>query len=399
MFKLIPKPVNKLISADKSKSRNQQYRRFSLGLLGAALVPLFTVGLINCLIDPYGIVKTPALRKFNLLKPVQDDQTRLVKPVEIIQLKPQRVFLGSSRTILGLNPAHGAFRDNLVTYNAGLTGPNLDDIKAYFDHALLNQRDLKEVVLALDFFMFKDADLSSSRTDNQILGKTQIPPLELVRLTLSLDTLASSEKTLEDNLKSDSSETYYFYGMRRASATPDKKDKIDSFKHQINNYLNTFYKDYQLSPNSFQKLQEIIEICRQKNINLKVLVSPIHATQMQTIEAAGLWDDFENWKREVSKITPFFDFATYNQITTEPISNTMKNFSDSAHYTKRVGDLVLNRVFNYRESEVPRDFGVYVSYQNIESHLETVRKNKNIWVKKTPQEVEIVNNIYQQIKK
>jgi hypothetical protein len=146
--------------------------------------------------------------------------------VEIIQLKPQRVFLGSSRTILGLDPAHGAFRDNLVTYNAGLTGPNMDDIKAYFDHALLNQRDLKEVVLALDFFMFKDADLPSSRTDNQILGKTQIPPLELVRLTLSLDTLASSEKTLEDNLKSDSSEPYYFYGMRRASETPDKKDKI-----------------------------------------------------------------------------------------------------------------------------------------------------------------------------
>jgi hypothetical protein len=77
----------------------------------------------------------------------------------------------------------------------------------------------------------------------------------------------------------------------------------------------------------------------------------------------------------------------------------MKNFSDSAHYTKTVGDLVLNRVFNYRESEVPKDFGVYVNYQNIESHLETISTNKNIWVKKTPQEVKIVNNIYQQTKK
>ena len=77
----------------------------------------------------------------------------------------------------------------------------------------------------------------------------------------------------------------------------------------------------------------------------------------------------------------------------------MKNFSDSAHYTKRVGDLVLNRVFNYRGSEVAKDFGVYVNYQNIESHLETIRKNKDIWGKKTPQEVKIVNGIYQQIKK
>jgi hypothetical protein len=387
--------VNNLISERKSFN-NKQYRQYSLGVLGSAILPLLAIGMINYVIDPYGLFQTPKIEKFNLLKPAQDDQTRLFKSVEIINLRPQRVLLGSSRAILGLDPSHGAFNDNLVTYNLGLTGPNIRDIRQYFEHSLTNQPDIKQVVLSLDFFMFKQPDTLPGKPDNNILGKQQIPIGELVRLILSLDSLKSSQKTLEDNLKSNLTEPYYFDGMRRD--TYSSKDKMKDFQSQILNYFNSFYKDYRLSSELLQELKDIIALCRKKNIDLQVFISPIHATQMEAIERAGLWKNFENWKREVNKITSFWDFATYNSVTNEPIKNSMKNFHDSAHYTKRVGDLVLNRIFSYQLEKVPRDFGVFVSSQNLEYNLNQFYLNKRKWEQANPQYVKMVNGIYQQSK-
>lgn len=375
------------------QQKRKRYRRFNASLLGIALFPVFTVGLINYIVDPYGIFKTPTRLGFNLLKPSQDDQTRLFKAVEITQVKPRRLLLGSSRAILGLNPAHEVFRDDLVTYNLGLTGPNIKDIRQYFEHSLINQPDIEQVILSLDFFTFNSPNAKTENSDNSILGKRQIPLGEFVRLTLSLDTLKSSEKTLEDNRTSKLTEPYYFYGMRRDTYNSQKKDRMNAFRYQLGNYLRTFYKDYQLAPESLQELEKIIALAKERNIDLKVFISPIHATQMETIDRAGLWEKFETWKREVSKITPVWDFATFNRITEEPIANNMKNFHDSAHYTKEVGDSVLDRVFSYPLEKVPPDFGNLITPQNIESHLQQIRDRREEWRKSHPEERQLVLDI------
>ncbi|GFZ91240.1 hypothetical protein [Okeania sp. KiyG1] len=76
-------------------------------------------------------------------------------------------------------------------------------------------------------------------------------------------------------------------------------------------------------------------MCQENNIKLILFISPSHATQWEAIRATGEWSTFEEWKREVVKITPVFDFSGYNTITTEPIHNDMENYRDNSHYTKK----------------------------------------------------------------
>jgi hypothetical protein len=390
---------NPVSSAGAKTTAWQKYRHFNLALLATALAPVFLVGLVNYVADPYGVFKTPTRRGFNLLKPVQDDQVRLFKPAEVIYLEPQRVFLGSSRIIRSLDPEHPVFDDNLVTYNLGLTSPNLTEIRELLEHSIRNQTELKQVILSLDFFMFKTPRKPPSRIDNDFLGKTQIPPLEFLRLALSLDTLKASQKTFADNQKSSFTQSYYNLGMRRDSYASDKQSKLDAFAYQIDNYFNNFYKDFQLDPQAFQEVQKILELCKQKNIDLQVIVAPIHATQLQAIEQAGLWTQFMQWKKQLSQMTPYWDFATYNPINNEPINEGMKNFHDSAHCTKEVGDLVLNRIFAYQDTNLPQDFGQLVSADNINNHLTQINLSKDLWVKNNPTERNLVKNIYQNLHK
>ncbi|MGK7936871.1 MAG: hypothetical protein AB4206_13905 [Xenococcaceae cyanobacterium] len=51
-----------------------------------------------------------------------------------------------------------------------------------------------------------------------------------------------------------------------------------------------------------ENLQAIIDKCEQHNIEVKVFISPSHATQYEAINVAGLWSTFEQWKREVINI-------------------------------------------------------------------------------------------------
>ena len=69
------------------------------------------------------------------------------------------------------------------------------------------------------------------------------------------------------------------------------------------------------------------------------------------------------------QVTPIWDFYGYKTITAESIKIRMENYVDNSHYTKRAGDVLLNRILAYKENEVSADFGVLVTKENIESHL------------------------------
>jgi hypothetical protein len=172
----------------------------------------------------------------------------------------------------------------------------------------------------------------------------------------------------------------------------DGKTK-SNFQYSISLYLNTYHQ-YKLSDKYLNYFQKIVNICREKNIKLTVFISPAHATQWETIKAVGKWQTFENWKRKVVQVTPVWDFSGYNTITTEEINDVMENYPDSSHYTKPVGDLILNRILGYKENEVPKDFGVLINKENIESHLAKIRTDREEWVKNRPDDSELVESLH-----
>ena len=56
------------------------------------------------------------------------------------------------------------------------------------------------------------------------------------------------------------------------------------------------------------------------------------------------------------------------------ISKNDYNYYEDSHYLAYVGELVAAKIFNDKSVEVPEDFGVLVTKDNIDEHLENLRK-------------------------
>ncbi|MEQ9553735.1 MAG: hypothetical protein RIM23_29445 [Coleofasciculus sp. G3-WIS-01] len=368
----------------------KRYSHYLGWLLTFFLCQFLGVVLFNLAINPYGAIAMPKIAGFNQVKPEQRNHVRRFKAIEITRQKPTIILLGSSRTEVGLNPNHVAIPTPSSTYNLGISGANMYEVFRYFQHALKNQPDLTHVILGIDFFMFNQQRENQIDFDETRLEKQQITLSDFLDVTFSLDALSTSYTTFLANRSDSSATPYYANGMRN----PDffiqhdlpEQSIVKGFKFSLNKYLHdpSLYQDYTLSRHQLNYLKQLIHLCQENQITIQIFISPSHATQWEAIRKAGLWSVFEDWKREVVKITPVWDFSGYNRITTEPISERMINYFDNSHYRQNVGDLVLNRLLQYSSDIVPKDFGVLITPETIESHLHNIRSHRETWVKTNP---------------
>lgn len=305
--------------------------------------------------------------------------------------KPDVIFLGTSRTTNGLRCSHPALAENrcldLSTY-----GSNVYEQYRYFQHAL-NTGELKTVIIGIDLFAFNNnKDVHEDFSENFLsitADGTQRSPgylSEKAKVLLSVDTARSSIKTIRKS--------------RRDIHKPEQRNffTYERWKKYSEDYLNIEWfpparPEFTLKPGSNSSLDLFRKMVRQAHdhgVDLKIFISPCHAWLWETMSAAGLWDEFEDLKRHLVQITiseaatlsrPAFsvwDFSGYNPVTTsaEPVQGASERglglYTDPAHYTHKVGDMVLDRIYNLKNT----GFGVLLTANNIEQHLDTLRKKQ-----------------------
>ena len=376
--------------------RNRKYRLYSWIFFTATFTPLILVGLLNLIINPYGAFTVPDIPGVSHKKSRKENNDRLYKAIDITRIKPITILLGSSRTKQGLDPDNPRLAQYQPVYNSAIDAPNTYELRRYLEHALANQNQLKTVIVGIDFLMFnKNLKNQSSFLDNR-LGKRHILIQDAINVIFSLDALLASQETITESKNS----SYKANNTNRNGFVPDSKDNDDTIKSQFNtsiNFYSRIYSHYEFSEEYLNDFKNIVEICNKNNIELKVFISPSHATQWETIYIAEKWDTFERWKREVVKVIPLWDFSGYNSVTSEEIKEDMDNYRDSSHYTKSIGDLIINRIFSYQQEQVPKDFGILLTPQNIELHLAEIRSQQKVWRKENPEEVEMVKEIKESV--
>ncbi|NET54597.1 MAG: hypothetical protein F6K09_40225, partial [Merismopedia sp. SIO2A8] len=152
-----------------------------------------------------------------------------------------------------------------------------------------------------------------------------------------------------------------------------------------------YYREYELSEEFLRELQTVVELAQTHDIELKLFISPTHATLMESLWMKGLSPQYEDWKRAVVAIAPVWDFSGYNSITTEPLSKRMENYVDTSHYSSAVGDLILSQILDGdSSSELPDDFGVWLTPNTLESHFDQIAMERAQWLQTSAQELEFV---------
>lgn len=152
----------------------------------------------------------------------------------------------------------------------------------------------------------------------------------------------------------------------------------------------------------FDDFEEILKICKQRNIDVKLYISPAHAhLDGEGIAIAGKWEMMEEWKRRLVAITdkyaaPIWDFSGYNSITTEPVITPMKYYWDSSHFTEVVSNLILKRMLAPQgmQQGVPADFGIRISVETIEHHLTSIRQSRQRYIDQHPLEMHSLSESY-----
>ena len=136
--------------------------RFIGVLLGSAAMAAAAIVAFNAWIDPYLLFGRPRVAGFNALKPAVETREALMKAYQAARIEaPRTVVLGSSRSDIGLDPAHAAWPSAMQpVYNLSLAGSWLG-VNVRYLRGLLALRPASArpdtLVVAIDFetFLFR----------------------------------------------------------------------------------------------------------------------------------------------------------------------------------------------------------------------------------------------------
>lgn len=378
-----------------------------------AFLTLLVLAFFNAVIDPYGLFPFVKIDGVNWPKPEMMGSVKLHKSYRIAQLEPEAIILGTSRSAFGINPDNIVWRNNFQSrYNFALAGANMYVTRRFLEHAQ-TLHPLKQVVFGLDFFTFNAyrQQAPDYRGDFLIVNDDGSPNRHfgmkiLAASLLSSDALQASNKTI--NLKKNPkmiSKNGMFFGRPRENTLRLRFSKIENLYFQYI-YLTGKKREYgfvnlDTGVSSLEEFRRIVVYCREQQINLKLFISPPHARHLEIIRVLGIWSLFEQWKRELVLIlleegytSSLWDFSGYNSMTTDDITIEGEHYyRDSTHYLPILGDIILSRIFHYKEKNIPTDFGRVLTSENIEENLLIIQAEQKKYRADYPEEVKEIESL------
>ncbi|MGE4398264.1 MAG: hypothetical protein AB7D29_01980 [Campylobacterales bacterium] len=388
---------------------------FFIKVLVTALLVLAFVPLFNYFIDPLDIFNSPSVRYVNAKKPMIEENLRTWKTYKLDN-KPEVIFLGTSRTHVGLDPSNKNF-EGQKTFNCALYTGLPYEYEYFFDKAL-KSGNLKTVIIGLDFFAFYHKMLFQDDFKREdFTGNAKYK--YLFSSSVFLKSISTVQK--QSNIS-----RFIPNGMGNSLAYQQDVYNLgghgELFRIGARNYVTKAYsekKELNMSQVAhLQAFERILDKAYKNNIKVILFISPSHARQWEALDVALGMDKWENWKKKIILInekaasdnnkTPFllWDFSGYSTFTMEEIPPVgdikakMGWYWDASHYKKELGDIMLDRIFgsNFANGDKYKDFGVVLNSQNFDEHISNMKKQREIWLKKHPAYVEEFEKLRKEVR-
>lgn len=345
----------------------------------------------NWFVDPYALFNDYSERESNK-KPELVGQLRLHKLIQIEQNKYDFLILGSSRALRSINPIESFF-NGYSAYNLALTGARINEYIYYL--SLANKMgSVKRVIVFLDFNQDEDIEAAENEIEERrfMSGYPRLEQrfIDVKDVLFSVRALKDSFKTYGASGKGDRISSLGFSDIKRPKNDEKKfrrieESHLDRLTHGggIDNLQHGRYAMH---------YEKLLRYLYANDIQVELIISPLHARFIETIVAANRLASFESWKKmlvQVNKVVatslnsrPFsvWDHAIYNGPNTERVVEGVPAqwYYESSHAKPLYGQWLLSEL----AGKANESLGVKLTEVNVDEHLAMQRLQREEYVAK-----------------
>ena len=283
---------------------------------------------------------------------------RLHKPYAMRRVKAEQLIVGSSRSAR-LSPSHLA-DSGTSAYNASLPGISLRELRRMVEHAH-TIRPLDRVVVGLDYTMFRPGYRNELFVDDRLL---KVNPTLLDKGRHVFQQLIdrwSSLVSVDALIDAQAAVTVAGGSQRRFFADGTWEAKVPA--HRVGNPVYSMlarqkYREFSDGGEDVElsEFEALLDFAAAHDIELVLLISPLHAIALNTIELAGKWAAYLDWQRRLLAAIDqhpvrarLYGLENNTRLITDPVAAQYPLFKDGVHYTAVVGDSVLACLNNQQD--------------------------------------------------
>ncbi|MHB8138257.1 MAG: hypothetical protein ACYDGO_07675 [Smithellaceae bacterium] len=261
-----------------------------------------------------------------------------------------------------------------MSYSLGLPGQHLAILREFLKRGV----KIKTVVIGLDDFCFSLPSVSKQKHLIRIMHPDIGGPgrLEFFGMYFFRKPTMKELTQWKDRVFLGKMEGRFIMDSHGVNRGWMQKEKIiETTGKPVFDYMVSKYEPVAYGPkemdDAFAVLKELVSLSQENHFRLIFFITPFYS-QLYLNHAEALLTA----KERLATLTDYYDFSGFNSVTTNAL-----NYYEESHYRYRVGDLIIERIFGGNAGELPADFGVLVTKQNVGQHLKKQKRELDQYLK------------------
>lgn len=336
------------------------YKKWCVFLLSIITIVTLVAVTVNYVLDPLWCFSR--VNYFSKKSIIIDQRLQKTNRITFGDKGYDAVIIGSSRTELVNQNEFGGCR----AFNYAIPALTPEEYLPYLNYfKSKSETNLQYVFLGLDFFSTTRYRTISHHHPEYYFNQSNGRYYKLYML-LGLDTLR--------HLIKDKFSEYQYFNYDRVNNVlmpktipGDERRRI--FDHRLDMFKRTFYnKNFYVYD---VRIKNIYEEIKRTNPRSKIVVflTPESQPLYEHLIKTGRFNDYAKWLTETVEVFG----GVYNFMYLNSITKNTTNYIDADHFYPRVGTLIAHKISGVKDENIPIDFGVYVTKDNLQQHLAFLR--------------------------
>ncbi|MGD6788672.1 hypothetical protein ACQCT3_02210 [Sutcliffiella horikoshii] len=273
------------------------------------------------------------------------------------------LLIGSSRSTYINQNEFG----KLKTFNYSVSSMSMQEYNDFIEYAKKqNKKEFEYIFIGLDFFA---TDKTRKNIENPMsyINNTN----EFAYRIKSLLSIDLFKQSLENARSSRDEKQHFLRSYDRnnvASAKVFKQETVEKeIKATVENYKKNVYgKGYKYN----EDVPKILLELKKNNPDTKFVIytTPVTSDLFAGLHEVGRLEDYNRWLTDIVDVFG----SVHNFMYVNSITQDTTNYYDGHHAYPEIGTMIAHKIADINDPNIPDDFGVLVTTENIKEHLNYV---------------------------